>query len=807
MSHSQQEKRKSPEFRTGAALPSEERKSLELIQDRVLWLSTRMIDHANRERENLDGLKVGGHQASSASMVSLMTALYFNYLDSEDRVSVKPHASPVFHAIQYLLGNLDKKYLTQLRTAGGLQSYPSRTKDPDIVDFSTGSVGLGAVAPLFAAATRRYIDAHFGARPHSRFVAIIGDAELDEGNIWEALADPATDGLGNVMWIVDFNRQSLDRVIPGIRIAQWRAQFEAAGWHVREIKYGSRLEEAFAKSGSEPFKKWFDDIPNEQYQSLFGLIPSEARVRFLEGAPAGAAEFLANYEDQELFEILTDLGGHNVDSLLEAFAECDSVTDRPSVVFAYTIKGWHLPIAGDPRNHSAQISESQINDLRSRVGLTSANEWERFEPGSAEDALCQARRVALTRLEPAVEEKIAIPITTGVKGAGKSSTQEIFGRVLSEISRDEKIRPYLVTTAPDVATSTNLGGFINRAGVFHPEQRRRWNEDPILKWAEGPSGQHIELGISEMNLFSLLGQLGISKDLHDQSLIPIGTVYDPFVLRGLDAFIYSVYSGAKFIVTGTPSGITLAPEGGAHQSTITPSVGIELPGVVLIEPAYGQALDWLFCDAIAHVAGSKVDTTPDLRPNELAFYFRLTTRSIDQSPFANARERLGEATLRSQVLAGAYRLVDGRVALAKSEDFHAPTVHLVGCGAVMPEVLEAAAELANEGVIAHVVDVTSPGRLYGSWQRTLKQGIRTANTPSFPGAMRPIFTERAPIVSIHDGSSHALAWLGSALGAPQVAMGVDSFGQSGNIPELYKIHDLDSGSIVNGALAALSLNS
>ena len=783
-----------------------ERQVLERIQERVLWLSTRMIDHANRERENLDGLKVGGHQASSASMVSLMTALYFNYLDCEDRVSVKPHASPVFHAIQYLLGNLDKKYLTQLRTAGGLQSYPSRTKDPDIVDFSTGSVGLGAVAPLFAAATRRYIDAHFGPRPQSRFIAIIGDAELDEGNIWEALADPATDGLGNVMWIVDFNRQSLDRVIPGIRISQWRAQFEAAGWHVREIKYGSRLEEVFAHDASAPFKQWFDDIPNEQYQSLFGLIPSEARARFLEGAPAGTSEFLAKFDDNELFEILTDLGGHNVDSLLQAFAECDAVTDRPSVVFAYTIKGWHLPIAGDPRNHSAQISSVQLDELRTRVGLTSENEWERFEPGSAEDALARARGVALTRPENSAEGKVSIPITTGVKGTGKSSTQEIFGRVLSEISRDESIRPYLVTTAPDVATSTNLGGFINRTGVFHPEQRRRWNEDPILKWAEGPTGQHIELGISEMNLFSLLGQLGLAKDLHNQSLIPIGTVYDPFVLRGLDAFIYSVYSGAKFIVTGTPSGITLAPEGGAHQSTITPSVGIELPGVVLIEPAYGQALDWLFCDAVAHVAGSKIDTTPDLRPNELAFYFRLTTRAIDQTPFANARERLGEAALRSQVLAGAYRLVDGRSALAKSDDFNAPTVHLVGCGAVMPEVLAAAEELANEGVIAHVIDVTSPGRLYGSWQRTLKQGIRTANTPSFPGAMRPIFAERAPIVSIHDSSSHALAWLGSALGAPQVAMGVDSFGQSGNIPDLYKIHDLDSGSIVNGALAALSLN-
>ncbi|NCA18549.1 MAG: pyruvate dehydrogenase, partial [Actinobacteria bacterium] len=565
MAHIQGEQRQEVEKRSTVGLPHDEIKTLERIQERVLWLSTRMIDHANRERENLDGLKVGGHQASSASMVSLMTALYFNYLDAEDRVSVKPHASPVFHSIQYLLGNLDKKYLTQLRTAGGLQSYPSRTKDPDIVDFSTGSVGLGAVAPLFAAATRRYVDAHFGPRPHSRFVAIIGDAELDEGNIWEALADPATDGLGNVMWIVDFNRQSLDRVIPGIRISQWRAQFEAAGWHVREIKYGSRLEEVFALDGSAPFKSWFDDIPNEQYQSLFGLTPAEARVRFLEGAPIGTDQFLSAFNDEELFEILTDLGGHNVDSLLQAFAECDAVTDRPSVVFAYTIKGWHLPIAGDPRNHSAQISKVQIDELRARVGLTVENEWERFEPGSAEDALVRARGVALARPEPSVDSKITIPITTGIKGTGSSSTQEIFGRVLSEISRDEQIRPYLVTTAPDVATSTNLGGFINRTGVFHPEQRRRWNEDPILKWAEGPSGQHIELGISEMNLFSLLGQLGLAKDLHNQGLIPIGTVYDPFVLRGLDAFIYSVYSGAKFIVTGTPSGITLAPEGGAHQ--------------------------------------------------------------------------------------------------------------------------------------------------------------------------------------------------------------------------------------------------
>lgn len=788
-------------------ISKEELAVLEEIQMRTLWLAVRMVDYANHDRENTEGIKVGGHQASSASMISILTSLYMHHLSPHDRVSVKPHSSPVFHSIQYLLGNLDKKYLTMLRSAGGLQSYPSRTKDPDIVDFSTGSVGLGAAAPLFAGVTRRYVDAHFGARPHSRFIALIGDAELDEGNIWEAVADPATDGVGNVMWVVDFNRQSLDRVIPGIRIAQWRAQFEAAGWHVAEVKYGSKLKKAFALPGSESFKQWFDDIPNEQYQSLFGQKQEDVRARFLDGAPAGVAEHLKQYSDSELFEILSDLGGHNIESLVETFEACDAVTDRPSVVFAYTVKGWGLPMAGDPRNHSAQMSTEQINVLRSKMGLTLENEWDAFALDTTPGKFLALRSAALKRASANSEIKAVIPTTTNPKSTGMISTQEVFGRVLTEVSRDEAIRPYLVTTAPDVATSTNLGGFINRTGVFHPKELRRWNEDPMLKWAEGPTGQHIELGISEMNLFMLLGMLGLSYDHSDQPLIPIGTVYDPFVLRGLDAFIYSVYSGAKFIIAGTPSGVTLAPEGGAHQSTITPSVGMELPGVVLMEPAYAQALDWLLCDAIAHVAGSKSDTTPDLRPSELAFYFRLTTRPIDQGPFTAARERLGDALLRSQVLAGAYRLVDGRnVAGLTIEDEHAPVVHLVATGAVMPEVLEAARELASEGIVAHVVEVTSPGRLYGSWQRTLKQGIRTASTPSFPGALRPIFSERAPIVSIHDGASHAMSWLGSALGMPQVAMGVDTFGQSGTIADLYRIHDLDSGSIVNGALAALSLD-
>jgi pyruvate dehydrogenase E1 component len=779
---------------------------LDEIQQRVLWLATRIVDAANHDRDTGDGVKVGGHQASSASLVSVMTALYFGFLDAPDKVSVKPHASPVYHAIQYLLGNLERGYLPTLRAFGGLQAYPSRTKDPDGPDFSTGSVGLGAAAPLFAAVARRYVDAHFGSRPRSRFVALIGDAELDEGNIWEAVADPATDGLGDVMWIVDLNRQSLDRVVPGVRIAQWEQQFTAAGWHVVEAKYGARLQAAFAQPGGGLLRDWIDSMPNEHYQSLFGLGPAELRTRFLDGAPADLQRFCAGIPDDDLASLVTDLAGHDLRSLLDAFAQCDAEKDRPSVVFSYTVKGWGLPMAGNPRNHSALLTTEQIDEMRARLGLTRHTEWDRFDPMTPAGQWTVARREHLARVPRPQPPMVTIPDATGVRASRPVATQEVFGRILVDLSRNENVAPYLVTTAPDVATSTNLAGFINRVRVFSPDARRSWSEDPVLKWAEGPDGQHIELGISEMNLFLLLGQLGLGWDLSDQPLLPVGTVYDPFVLRGLDAFIYSVYSGARFIVAGTPSGVTLAPEGGAHQSTITASVGIGLPNVTFIEPAYATALDWLMCGALQAIAAA--NATPPGAPvmEDGSYYFRLTTRGIDQRPFQAVRDRLGDAVLRRQVLAGAYRLVDAAAGQAADEQgARAPHVYLVGCGAVLPEVLAAAAELTDEGIAADVVDVTSADRLYRAWQRTLRQGVRTATAPSIPGALRTAFPDRAPIVTVHDAASHSLSWLGSALGVPAVSLGVDSFGQSGAVADLYRAHDLDPGSIVNAALAALSL--
>jgi pyruvate dehydrogenase E1 component len=761
---------------------------LDRIQRRVLWLAVRIVDAANRERPP-DEIKVGGHQASSASMVGIMTALWFGYLTGEDKVAVKPHASPVYHAIKYLTGELDRSYLTRLRALGGLQSYPSRTKDPDVADFSTGSVGLGVVAPLFAAAARRYVEAHFGPRTDSRarFIALAGDAELDEGNVWEAVADPALQGLGNVMWVVDTNRQSLDRVVPDQKIKKLMELFDGAGWHVVEAKYGHLLTEAFARPGGDALRRYIDEMSNEEYQSLFAHRGAELREKFLAGADESLRGFLADCPDDEIAPLVQNLGGHDLRLLIDCYRTCDAVTDRPSVVFAYTVKGWGLPIAGDPLNHSMLLSAEQIVELRRSMGLTEDDEWDRFDPSSAEGSVCRATGDELNNVPVPPRPVLPIPDAVGVPVARPTSTQETFGRILTRLADVEGVGERMVTTSPDVSVSTNLGGWINKTGVFAPEDRPDFlGEGRLLQWKQAPAGHHVELGLSEMNLFLLLHAFGLGHELHGEHVLPVGTVYDPFVCRGLDALIYGLYSGARFVVVGTPAGITLAPEGGAHQSTITPSIGLELPGLTYAEPAYATALDWLLCDGLARLGAAEGSS----------LYLRLSTRPLDQAPFAAAADRLGEHRLRADVLAGGYRL-------------HVPAepagVVLAACGPVVPEVLAAAELLDAEGLPALVLDLTSPDRLYREWRSGLRDAARDAMPAGVDHHLARLLDaeeRRVPIVTVHDAASHHLAWLGGVFGARVVPVGVDEFGQSGSIPELYGLFDLLPEQIVNAALLA-----
>jgi pyruvate dehydrogenase E1 component len=777
--------------------------TLDRIQQRVLWLATRMVHAANHERPNSDSTKVGGHQASSASVVSIMTALYFGgWLRAGDRVSVKPHASPVFHAIQYLLGNLERHYLTTLREFGGLQAYPSRTKDPDPVDFSTGSVGLGAAAPLFAALADRYAATHFRpdqAHPTRRFVAIVGDAELDEGNVWEAIGDETIRGtrLNNVLWIVDLNRQSLDRVIPGIKVQEMEALFKGIGWQVLEAKYGRRLQAAFNRPGGSALRQCIDDMPNEEYQELVRTPGDAARARLLDHAPELEA-CLAGTSDADLPRLLGDLGGHDLSELLQAFHRADASEGQPTVLFAYTMKGWGLPFAGDPLNHSALLTQSQIEELREQLGVPEDDEWACFPAGSAEDKVCHetAARLYPRGPRPQVDAPPVrasdVPDSLPSRTPASVATQEVFGNALVELARlGGPLAERIVTASPDVTISTNLGGWVNRTGVWaeNPWQAPATAVPRLLRWEPGPSGQHIELGISEMNLFMLLGQLGLSHELNGELLLPVGTVYDPFVCRGLDALIYSAYSGARFVFAGTPAGVTLSPEGGAHQSSITASIGLEVPNVRLFEPCFARETEWALLEGLRQCLD---------REDGVSTYLRLSTRAVSQAAFDAALERLGEATLRSHVLLGGYRLLelDGE-----------PRVILAACGPIVPDVLEAASELREEGVGVTVLNLTSADRLYHDWQASRLSGVRSARVPAVVGHLETLITpaERgAPIVTVLDGASHALAFLGSVFGQRTVPLGMDRFGQSGGRAELYGYAGIDAAHIVNAALLALS---
>ena len=552
---------------------------LKTIEQRLLWLSHWMIHNANHIRPKSDGIKLGGHQASSASMVSIMTALYFQTLRPEDRVAVKPHASPIFHAIQYLMGNQTREKMENFRGFGGVQSYPSRTKDIDDVDFSTGSVGLGVAITSFASIVQDYIQAKtWGAdQTMGRMIALVGDAELDEGNIYEALQEGWKNDLRNCWWIIDYNRQSLDGVVREGLFKRVEQIFDAFGWDVVRVKYGVLQRAAFDEPGGEKLRQWIDDCPNQLYSALTFMGGAVWRERLMDalGDQGDVTALIERRNDTELAALMENLGGNCVQTMADTFASIEH--DRPVCFLAYTIKGWGTPIAGHKDNHGGLMNKTQMADWRDYMGVSEGKEWDKF--ATVSDAAAFEAKLAKTpffangprRYSDDIIDVPSIELTSD----REISTQMAFGKILDDLSKgDSPLAERIVTTSPDVTGTTNLGPWVNRRKLFardHQEDTFKAENIPsTAKWEFTPDGQHIELGIAEMNLFLLLAAAGLSHSVFGKRLIPIGTVYDPFVSRGLDALNYACYQDARFMIVGTPSGVTLAPEGGAHQSTTAP---------------------------------------------------------------------------------------------------------------------------------------------------------------------------------------------------------------------------------------------
>ena len=763
---------------------------LNALERKVLWLSSWMVHNANHLRPARDGLKVGGHQASCASVATLMTALYFDVLEPNDRVAVKPHASPVFHAIQYLFGNQTKAKLEGFRAFGGAQSYPSRTKDSDDVDISTGSVGLGVGMTLFASMVQDYVRFHKltpETRAPGRMIAIMGDAELDEGNVFEALLEGWKHDVRNLWWIIDYNRQSLDRVVSDRLFQKIKDFFQAVGWKVVILKHGRRQQAAFAKPGGEALRQWIDDCPNELYCALTFKGGTAWRERLTQdiGHVAGIKTLLAGFDDDGLQDLMTNLAGHDMEAVLEALREVDS--DVPHCFIAYTIKGFGLPFAGHKDNHAGIMTEEQMADFRTAMDVDEGAEWSRFAGlGLDEKTLKEFIAAAPFNRKPGQLSAPLVPLPDALpfRPGPRMSTQEAFGRILNELGKGESLlSERIVTTSPDVTVSTNLGGWVNQRGIFDRADRedvfRSEKVVSMQKWSLSRNGQHIELGIAENNLFLLLAALGLSDGFFGTRLLPVGTVYDPFIARGLDALTYACYQDARFLLAGTPSGITLAPEGGAHQSVGTPLLGMGQPGLTSFEPAFADELAEIMLWGFGHVQ----------EPDGGAVYCRLSTRTIDQP----AREI--DAALRHDLLAGGYWL---------AEPAPDAQIALVFSGAIAPEVQSAHEALAEEIPGIGLLAITSADRLYGDLLAATE--ARARGEAVVPAAHAETLLGRLPpdaaLVTVLDGHPAALSWLGTVAGHRAYPLGVTGFGESGDIPALYAKHRIDTDSILDMAALA-----
>ncbi|KIC31427.1 transketolase [Leisingera sp. ANG-S5] len=768
---------------------------LKTIEQRLLWLSHWMIHNANHIRPKADGIKIGGHQASSASMVSIMTALYFSALKPGDRVAVKPHASPVFHAMQYLMGNQTREKMENFRGFGGVQSYPSRTKDVDDVDFSTGSVGLGVGITALASMVQDFITAKDWGKDArtGRMVALAGDAELDEGNIYEVLQEGWKNDLRNTWWIIDYNRQSLDGIVREGLFERIEKIFDAFGWDVVRVKYGALQRTAFEEPGGEALRAWIDACPNQQYSALTYMGGAVWRQHLMDdlGDQGDVSALIEKRSDDELAELMENLGGNCVETMADTFASIDH--DRPVCFLAYTVKGWGTPIAGHKDNHGGLMTKAQMTDWQAHMGVAAGEEWEPFatvaDPAALQGFL---RQVPFFAEGPRRHFDAPLPVPAlAIDTSREISTQMAFGKILDDLSKgDSELAARILTTSPDVTGTTGLGPWVNRRKLFAREvQQDAFIEHRIpstAKWNFAPEGQHLELGIAEMNLFLLLGAAGLSHSLFGKRVIPIGTVYDPFVCRGLDALNYACYQDARFMIVGTPSGVTLAPEGGAHQSIGTPLIGMSQDGLAAFEPAFADELavimEWAF-DYLQRDGEGDPDERTWLRDETGgSVYLRLTTSPMEQ-PGKRADEDFRQGA------------IDGGYWLRKP----GPNCDVVIAyqGAVAPEAIKAAGIIGESRRDVGVLAVTSADRLNAGW--TAAQRARSRGNAAARSHIETLMQDLPPhckVITVIDGHPATLAWLGGVAGHQTVPLGVEHFGQTGTIGDLYRHHGLDAAAIV-----------
>lgn len=885
--------------------------TLQSIAKRAHALASRMIYTANN-RDNVEkgDPKVGGHASASASALHILGALHLVVKSGFDHIANKPHASPADHSYNYLLDLLfDKEFnklsLEDANTAMAnlrafsqngepvFQSYHSAF-DPDKHNFfPSGTVGIPPVNAGYLALAYTYAKKHGFEVPDAHFWAVMGDSEFREGSLHEAIPEFAERQIGNLTWIVDYNRQSLDghrmsnrKIMAGTDDLRIQRSMEANGWHVIQVKHGKIRQRLFNEKGGDQFKALLDDkLDDYDLQVLLQIKDVKQAKEFILSKNKDLSGFLKSIKDTDLIPAIRDFAGHDFEVLIEAFEKSKQVTDKPTMIIAHTLKGWGLDMAATPGNHSALPEEEELKRLAENSGMKKDTWFERFDEGTQEGKYLKARG---EKLLSEMKEQYAIrdrnkekylkelsdlgempdSLDINFKMANYPHTQWMLGQLTSKLSRiantplDEKKldkgvkalkdseRPFkqagemIVAMAPDVGTSTNLNpsmdGKVFSAIELKDEETTFGVKDkkqPDLVPGQEFNDRFLRFEITEANTMSCKGSFGQMRDLLGIPLIPLMTVYDFFIKRALDQLFYNLYWKSSFILVGTPSGVTLSPEGAQHGW----KSDIQIPNQITWEPYFCQELDWILVESIKRHLNYENE-------GRSGVIIRGVTRGADQKEFLKrlsrqVRFKQEEATLhhpdfelkgavssdevdalseqeimaqvRKDVLNGAYYLIDYRG--YKGYEPGDNVINIFAMGSLTSEAIKASDDLLNKGIYANVIVVTSSDLLVGNLAHDngyqhLKENLKVDATlyvqPQLNGnlhsaELKTVAGRRIPVVSVADGEIGLLDNIGSVVGVRQETLGVRKHSKCGRPSDVYKYHKIDSQSIFEACLSAL----
>lgn len=850
---------------------------LNAIARRAHLILNQMIYTANSRKDQERGdPKVGGHCSASASALHIMGALHLVVKSGYDHIANKPHASPTDHAYNYLLGLLLDEHVKPLSPAlaeqamRGLRAFPKNNEftfqsyhsiyDPDHHNFlPSGTVGIPPVIAGYLSLAYKAVGIQGYKTPPAHFWAVIGDSEFREGSLMEAIPDLAERELGHLTWILDYNRQSLDghrlvndNIIEHSDDSRIEKTLSVNGWRVIQLRHGSIRKKLFQKSGGKAFQVFLEkELKDHEFQVLFHKEPADLKNILSKHQKLKA--FLQDIPAEEVKSAFTDLGGHDFPSLISALQESKEDLTRPCFIIAHTIKGWGLEMAGKSGNHSDLISKKELDQLRKDV--ESEEEFPLFSENSSAGFFLKKRREKLyeeilsqARLKKENQKQfkkffsVSFPesLSLDFQRMSYPHTQWFLGQITAKFSRianekslkpdEQKLREparLLYSMSPDVGTSTNLG-FTMDNKVFGPfwikeEKLKKGLEDkksPSLTSRQESQNRFIRFEIAEANSISCMAAFGKMKDILGVPVLPLMTIYDFFIKRALDQYFYALYWDSGFILCGTPSGVTLSPEGAQHGW----KSDFQIPNQITWEPFFLQEMDWIFADALKrHFIGENVGRAGVL--------IRAVTRGVDQKqfleslktqkrfktqqdilltpkshhlPFAQEESHIGcisnpeiFSQIQKEVLAGAYYLLNYTgYADYREED---NVVHIFSMGSPSTSALSASKKLLNQGIYANVIIVTSPDLLLGNLANSngythLRKGLGLARA-------------KAPIVSVHDGEPGLLDNIGSVLGVHQESLAVRKHSRCGRPGDIYQYHGISADSVVQSCLKVLNLQS